>query len=555
MTILESKVDAQSPLFATQRQAMLGIVGELRALESKARAEEQSKRARFEGRGQILPRERVRRLLDRGSPWLELSTLCGYQLHDDTDGSLAGGNIIAGIGYVAGTRVMISATNYVIKGGTMTPLGVVKSQRVQEIALEQKLPLVSLVESGGANLRYQAEMFVMGGKGFANQARLSAAGVPQVTVVHGSSTAGGAYIPGLSDYVIMVKKRAKVFLAGGPLVYAALGEVAEEEELGGAEMHARVAGTTELVAEDDADAIRLAREVVAGLDWNRAGAGLGTNRRRSPDLGVDGERVTPPRYSIDELCGVVPADHKKPYDCREIIARVVDDSDFLEFKPDYDAQTICGRARIGGRAVSILGNNGPITPAGATKATHFIQASCQAGIPLVYLMNTTGYMVGTASEQAGIVKHGSKMIQAVSSARDFVPQITVVVGGSFGAGNYGMCGRGMGPSFIFAWPSSRTSVMGGEQAAQVMEVVTREKWKREKRAVSEAEETSLAKTSAATIAQFDAESHAFAASARLFDDGLIDPRDTRAVLAFTLSICAEARGRVLVTNSFGVARP
>jgi geranyl-CoA carboxylase beta subunit len=542
VTILESKVDAASPLFATQRDAMLGVVGELRALESKARAEEQSKRARFEGRGQILPRERVRRLLDRGSPWMELSTLCGYQLHDDSDGSLAGGNIIAGIGYVAGTRVMISATNYVIKGGTMTPLGVVKSQRVQEIALEQKLPLVSLVESGGANLRYQAEMFVMGGKGFANQARLSAAGVPQVTVVHGSSTAGGAYIPGLSDYVIMVKKRAKVFLAGGPLVFAALGEVAEEEELGGAEMHARIAGTTELLAEDDADAIRLAREVVASLDWNRGHS-------------ADDANVKPPRYSIDELCGVVPADHKKPYDCREIIARVVDDSDFLEFKPDYDAQTICGRARIGGRAVSILGNNGPITPAGATKATHFIQASCQAGIPLVYLMNTTGYMVGTASEQAGIVKHGSKMIQAVSNARDFVPQITVVVGGSFGAGNYGMCGRGMSPSFIFAWPNSRTSVMGGEQAAKVMEVVTREKWKREKRAVSEAEETGLSRMSAATIAQFDAESHAFAASGRLFDDGLIDPRDTRAVLAFTLSICAEARARTLVSSSFGVARP
>ena len=547
MTILESKVNTASETYTAQRSAMLAVVGELRALEAKARDEERAKGARYEARGQILPRERVRRLLDRGSPWLELSTLCGYKMHDDTDGSLAGGNVIAGIGYVAGTRVLVSATNYVIKGGTMTPLGVLKSQRVQEIALEQKLPLVSLVESGGANLRYQAEMFVMGGKGFANQARLSAAGVPQITVVHGSSTAGGAYIPGLSDHVIMVKNRAKVFLAGGPLVFAALGEVAVEEDLGGAEMHARIAGTTELVATDDADAIRAAREVVRSLDWRRAeGASAAPGQ---------GSGAAPPRHDIDELCGAVPVDHRKPYDCREIIARIVDDSDFLEFKPDYDAQTLCGRARIGGRAVSIIGNNGPITPAGAQKATHFIQASCQAGIPLVYLMNTTGYMVGTASEQAGIVKHGSKMIQAVANARAFVPQITVVVGGSFGAGNYGMCGRGMSPSFIFAWPSSRTSVMGGEQAAKVMEVVTRDKWKREKREVSAAEEAALMKASAATIAQFDAESHAFAASARLFDDGLIDPRDTRSVLAFTLAICADARARTLRTSSFGVARP
>jgi geranyl-CoA carboxylase beta subunit len=366
-----------------------------------------------------------------------------------------------------------------------------------------------------------------------------------VTVVHGSSTAGGAYIPGLSDYVIMVKKRAKVFLAGAPLVYAALGEHAVEEDLGGAEMHARIAGTTELVAEDDADAIRAAREVVRSLDWKRA--------ERSDD--GHASSVKPPRHDIDELCGAVPVDHKKPYDCREIIARIVDDSDFLDFKPDYDAQTVCGRARIGGRAVGILGNNGPITPAGAQKATHFIQASCQAGIPLVYLMNTTGYMVGTASEQAGIVKHGSKMIQAVANARAFVPQITIVVGGSFGAGNYGMCGRGMSPSFIFAWPNSRTSVMGGEQAAKVMEVVTRDKWKREKREVSAAEEAGLAKISAGTIAQFDAESHAFAASARLFDDGLIDPRDTRSVLTFVLAVCADAKARQLPQSSFGVARP
>ena len=453
MTILESKVDTASETYIAQRQAMLAAIGELRTLEAKARAAEVAKRERYEGRGQILPRERVRRMLDRGSPWLELSTLCGYKQHDDTDGSLAGGNIIAGIGYVSGTRVIVVATNYVIKGGTMTPFGVQKSQRLQEIALNERLPMVSMIESGGANLRYQSEMFVMGGKSFANQARLSAAGIPQVTIVNGSSTAGGAYIPGLSDYVVMVKKRAKVFLAGAPLVFAALGERADEEELGGADMHARVAGTTEFVAENDADAIRVARAIVASLGWKRA---------EPTRLDV----VKPPRYDIDELCGAVPVDHKRPYDCREIIARIADDSDFLDFKPELDAQTVCGRARIAGRAVSIIGNNGPITPAGANKATHFIQASCQAGIPIIYLQNTTGFMVGTAAEQAGIVKHGSKMIQAVANASAVVPQITIVVGGSFGAGNYGMCGRGMGPSFIFAWPNARTSVMGGEQAGK-----------------------------------------------------------------------------------------
>ena len=545
VTILESKVDRASETYAAQRAAMLAVVFELRALEAKARDEERTKGVRYQERGQILPRERVRRLLDRGSPWLELSTLCGYRMHDDVDGSLAGGNVIAGIGYVAGARVLVSATNYVIKGGTMTPLGVLKSQRIQEIALEQKLPLVSLVESGGANLKYQAEMFVMGGRGFANQARLSAAGVPQVTVVHGSSTAGGAYIPGLSDYVIMVKKRAKVFLAGAPLVYAALGEQAVEEDLGGAEMHARVAGTTELVAEDDADALRAAREVVRNLDWKRA--------ERDLPAALAGEAAAL-RHGRAVRRGFPSTTRSRTTAARSSPASSTRATSSNSSRTTTYRRSAAARASAGA-PVSILGNNGPITPAGATKATHFIQASCQAGIPLVYLMNTTGYMVGTASEQAGIVKHGSKMIQAVSNARDFVPQITLVVGGSFGAGNYGMCGRGMSPSFIFAWPNSRTSVMGGEQAAKVMEVVTRDKWKREKRAVSAAEEAGLMKVSAATIAQFDAESHAFAASARLFDDGLIDPRDTRSVLSFVLSVCADGRARTLPTNSFGVARP
>jgi geranyl-CoA carboxylase beta subunit len=540
MPVIESKVDTHSAQFRQNREDMLAKVAEFRAVEAKGRAEEESKRAKFHKRGQLMPRERVHMMLDRGSPWLELCTLAGYKHHDDKDGSLAGGNTIIGIGYVSGTRCLVSASNFAIKGGTMTPWGVQKGLRVQEIALEQKLPTVSMIESGGANLLYQAEVFIPGGRTFANQARKSAAGLPQVTVVHGSSTAGGAYMPGLSDYVIMVRKRAKVFLAGPPLLKAATGEVATDEALGGAEMHSQVSGVSEFLAENDADGIRIAREVVRSLDWNKG----------RPRLEL--RPVRAPLYDIEELCGVVPVDYRKPYDCREVIARIVDGSEFLEFKSEYDAQTICGRAVIHGHPVGIIGNNGPITTAGATKAGQFIQLCCQAGIPLVYLMNTTGYMVGTESEQGGIVKHGSKMIQAVANAT--VPQITIVIGASFGAGNYGMCGRGFGPDFIFAWPNSRTAVMGGEQAARVMSIVTRDKWAKEGKQMGPNDEKMLAMLEKNIIDQFDRESTAFAATARLFDDGLIDPRDTRKVLGYCLSITREARARSVFPNSFGVAR-
>jgi geranyl-CoA carboxylase beta subunit len=542
--IIESKIDTGSAAFRQNREDMLKAIAEFRAIEAKGQAEEESKRERFHQRGQMLPRERVHRMLDRGSPWLELATLCGYRMHDDKDGSMAGGNTVTGIGYVSGARCMVMASNFAIKGGTMTPWGVQKTLRIQDIALEQKLPCVSMVESGGANLLYQAEVFIPGGRTFANQARLSAAGIPQITVVHGSSTAGGAYMPGLSDYVVMVRKRAKVFLAGPPLLRAATGEIASDEDLGGAEMHAQVAGTAEFLAENDADGIRIAREIVRNLDWNRQFQG----NRPQPVL----REVRAPLYDIEELCGVVPVDYRKPYDCREVIARIADGSEFLEFKSEYDPQTLCGRAAIHGHTVGIIGNNGPITTRGAVKAGQFIQLCDQAGLPLVYLMNTTGYMVGSESEQGGIVKHGSKMIQAVANAR--VPQITVVVGGSFGAGNYGMCGRGFGPDFIFAWPNSRTSVMGGEQAARVMSMITREKWAKEGKAVGEAEEKQLAAIESNIVKQFDRESNAFAATARLFDDGLIDPRDTRRVLGYTLSICEEARARTVQGSSFGVAR-
>ena len=540
MTTLDSHIDCGSETFQRHREEMLACLAQVRAVQQKVRDTEAEQAAKFRKRKQLLPRERIQRMLDRGSPFLEISSLAGYRMHDDKDGALAGGNTIAGIGYVEGVRCMLSASNSAIKGGTVTPWGMRKSLRVQEIALQQKLPLISMVESGGANLLYQAEMFIEGGRIFANQARLSAAGIPQVTVVHGSSTAGGAYMPGLSDYVVMVRNQAKVFLAGPPLLLAATGEVATDEVLGGAQMHGQVAGTCEFVAENDADGIRLAREIVASLDWNQARPAFAPREVRAP------------LYDADELCGVVPVDYRKPYDCREVIARVVDGSEFLDFKSEYDGHTVCGRAAIHGMPVGIIANNGPITVRGATKAGQFMQLCDQAGIPLVFLMNTTGYMVGSESEQGGIVKHGSKMIQAVANVR--VPRITVVLGASFGAGNYGMSGRGFDPDFIFAWPNARTAVMGGEQAAKVMGIVSREKYVRAGTPPGAEEEARLAALEAGIVAQFERDSHPLAGTARLYDDGLIDPRDTRRVLAYTLSICREARARTVNTSSFGVAR-
>jgi len=537
MAVIQSKVDTTSEAYAKNRADMLACVADLRAIEGKVRETEGRAKEKFEKRGQLLPRERVSLMLDRGSPFLEISTLCGYKHHDDSDGSLAGGNTIIGIGYVSGVRCLVVANNSAIKGGTMSPWGVQKTLRAQEIALENKLPIVLMVESGGANLMYQQEVFIPGGRTFRNQAQLSAAGIPQVTIVHGSSTAGGAYLPGLSDYVIMVRKKAKVFLAGPPLLRAATGEIASDEDLGGAEMHAEVAGTAEILAEDDVDAILRAREIVKNLGWPKVPAA-------APIQGFQ-----EPRYSPDELCGAVPVDYRKPYDCREVIARIVDGSDFVEWKELYDAQIVCGRAMIEGHPVSILGNNGPITDRGSVKAAQFIQLSCQSNIPILYLQNITGYMVGTKAEQAGIVKHGSKMIQAVANAN--VPQITMVIGASFGAGNYGMCGRGFGPRFIFGWPNARTAVMGGEQAARVMAIVMGDKMAKQGNPVPE---DVLLQMAQPIIDQFDKESHPFHCSARLFDDGLVDPRDTRKVLALTLSVCREGDARPLKKTTFGVAR-
>jgi len=538
MPIIESRVDPSSESFGANRAQMLALIADFRALEQKVRDFSNSKRERFRARNQLLPRERVSLLIDRGAPWLELSTLAGFRMHDDDgDAGIQGGGGICGIGYVSGIRCIVCANDSAIKGGTSTPMGVKKNLRMQQIALENKLPTVRLVESGGANLLFQAEMFVEGGRGFANQARMSAAGIPQVTVVHGSSTAGGAYLPGLSDYVILVRNRAKVFLAGPPLLRAATGEIATDEELGGADMHATISGLGEYLAEDDADGIRIARDVMAKLPWN---AQLPA---RPPSSFKE------PHYPAEELAGVVPTDYRKPYDVREIIARVADDSDFLDFKPPYGPHTVCGHAEIEGQAVGLIGNNGPIDADGASKAAQFIQLCCQANMPIVYLQNTTGYMVGREAEQAGIIKHGSKMIQAVANAT--VPQLTIHVGASFGAGNYGMCGRAYDPRFIFAWPSNRIAVMGGEQAAKVMAIVTEEKLKREGKPVDAAKLKAMEQS---IIKRMEGESTALYATARLWDDGLIDPRDTRKVLGFCLSICREAELRPLKPNTFGVGR-
>ncbi|MEZ6186894.1 MAG: carboxyl transferase domain-containing protein [Planctomycetota bacterium] len=534
MPVLTTSLDPRSAAFAANRARMLAEVERVQALEARIRARSAGMRERFAARGQLLPRERLARLLDPGTPFLELSPLAGLGLHDD-DGErpLGGGNVV-GIGVVSGVRSMVFAHDSAIKGGSVTPLGLVKSLRAQEIACENKLPSINLVESGGANLLYQSQIHVEGGKVFRNMARASAQGLPQVTVVHGSSTAGGAYIPGLSDYVIMVRGKAQVFLAGPPLVKAAIGEDADEESLGGADMHARVSGLAEYVAEDDAHAVALARDVLASLGWDRA-----SEAAAAPE----------PRYPADELLGVVPADPRQPYDARELIARLVDGSELLEFKREFGVHTVCGHARLAGFPVGVVANNGPLLPACSVKAAQFIQLCCQSGTPLLYLQNTTGYMVGTEAEQAGAIKHGAKMIQAVSNAT--VPQLTLIVGGGYGAGNYGMCGRAFEPRFLFAWPSARVAVMGGEQIANVMERITRAKLERQGKPVDEA---GLAKLKAGLQAQLDAEERALFATARVWDDGIIDPRDSRRVLALALRTCWEAERRTLRPNTFGVAR-
>lgn len=534
MPVLESKIDTTSTSFKSNEAAMQAQLDKIRSIEALKSAAQEKARPLFDKRGKLLPKERLALLLDKGAPFLELSALSGYLMYDDKDGSGAGGSI-AGIGYVSGKRCMVIVSNSAVKGGTVTPAGLNKSLRLQDIALENKLPIVGLMEGGGANLQHVSDMFVEGARSFANQARLSAAGIPQITVVHGSSTAGGAYQPGLSDYVVMVRGRSKVFLAGPPLLKAATGEVANDEELGGAELHAEVTGTAEYLAEDDADGIRYARDIMARLPWKEPAR--------------TDKSYKEPAYTPDDLIGIVPADAKTPYDVREVIARIVDGSDFLDFKNDYDPQTVCGHAAIAGETIGIIGNNGPITPKGATKAAHFVQLCDQTGVPILFLHNTTGFMVGKDAEAGGVVKHGSKLIQAVTNAR--VPRISIHIGGSYGAGNYAMCGRGVDPRFVFSWPNVKTAVMGGAQAGMVLKIVGLEK---AKRMGVEADMDQLEKLEAATASQMDACSTALYGSARLWDDGIIDPRDTRKLLTYILDICRDADSRHLHPNTFGIAR-
>lgn len=540
MAVIESTIAPGSEAFKVNRAGMLALIDRMRMLEERTRAASASAKDRFHKRGQLLPRERVALVLDPGTPFIELSTLAGYMFDvPDADKSVPGAGVIAGIGFVSGIRCMVSANDAGIDAGALQPYGLDKTLRVQEMALENRLPYVQLVESAGANLlRYRVEDFVRGGNIFRNLARLSAAGLPVVTVTHGSSTAGGAYQTGLSDYIVMVRGRTRAFLAGPPLLKAATGEIATEEELGGAEMHTSISGLGDYLAEDDRDALRIARDIMAKLDWDR-----------SPTQ-EDRTSVLPPRYDAEELLGIMPMDHKRPVDMRQAIARFIDDSDFIEFGANYGSATICGQARIEGHAIGIITNNGPLDVAGANKATHFIQACCQSRTPLLYLNNTTGYMVGKAYEEAGMIKHGSKMIQAVTSAT--VPQITIYCGASFGAGNYGMCGRGFHPRFCFSWPNAKTAVMGGEQAAETMAIVTEAAAARKGKPI---ERDKLDAMKSKITAVFDGQMDVFSTSARVLDDGVIDPRDTRAVLAEVLAICREADARTPRRMQFSVARP
>ena len=539
MAVFKSKININSESFKENRAEMLTLIDKLNELNSRAPKISASKKPKFDKRGQILPRERLARLLDPGMPYLEIGNIAGYMLDtQDEEKSIPGSTIMAGIGFIAGVRTAIVVDDSGIKAGSLTTAGGYRLQRAQEIALKQKLPFVHLVESAGGDLmNYTVEGFVQGGTLFANLARLSKKGIPVLSILHGSSTAGGAYMPGLSDYVVGVKSGGKAFLAGPPLLKAATGEIASAEDLGGAEMHANVTGLIEYLAENDGEAVIMMREVVARLGWN--------DNCPTPPNHLWAE----PIYDADEIAGIVPTNYRKPYDVRELVARIVDGSDFSDFKPRYGVSTICLQAEIFGQKCGIISNNGPIDPDGAAKAGQFIQLMDQADTPLIFLQNTTGYMVGKDYEQGGMIKHGSKMIQAVTNTS--VPRITIMIGASFGAGNYGMCGRGYDPDFLMTWPNAMTGVMGGDQAATVMEIVANAQ---AERAGVEIDQARAKKQRDMLTHIFDSQAGAFYTSGHLCDDGMIDPRDTRQVLGFLLGTVWEGRNRTVKENSFGIAR-
>ena len=534
MTVLKSSIDTRAAEFAANAKAMQAAVDDLRAnVEAVKQGGGEAARERHTGRGKMLPRERVRALLDPGSPFLELSQLAAHGMYD---ADIPAAGIITGVGRIAGIECVVVCNDATVKGGTYYPVTVKKHLRAQEIARENNLPCVYLVDSGGANLPNQDEVFPDRdhfGRIFFNQATLSAAGVPQIAVVMGSCTAGGAYVPAMSDESVIVKEQGTIFLAGPPLVKAATGEVVTAEALGGADVHARTSGVVDHYAEDDAHALAIARRIAGHL-----------NRRKQVALEV--QEPQEPLFDAKEIYGVVPADLRKPYDVREVIARIVDASAFDEFKKLYGETLVTGFAHLHGYPVGIVANNGILFSESALKGAHFVELCCQRGIPLVFLQNISGFMVGQKYEAGGIAKDGAKLVTAVACAK--VPKFTVIIGGSFGAGNYGMCGRAYGPRFLFMWPNARISVMGGEQAAGVLAQIRRDNIEASGKKWSKKDEADF---KAPVLEQYELQGHPYYASARLWDDGIIDPADTRMVLGLSISAALNAP---IEPTKFGVFR-
>jgi acetyl-CoA carboxylase carboxyltransferase component len=531
MSVLASRLDTASEAYATNRTANLRLLSELAEQLALARAGGGERYvARHEARGKLLARERIELLVDRDAPFLELSPLAAW----GSDFQV-GASVVTGIGSVEGVECVIVANDPTVRGGATNPFTLRKTLRAMEIGERNRLPLVQLIESGGADLPTQAEIFIPGGAVFRNLTRLSRARIPTVALVFGNSTAGGAYVPGMSDHTIMVAGRAKVFLGGPPLVKVATGEDADEEELGGGEMHARSSGLADLLAVDERDCIRLGRQVVADLRWRKLGPGPSA-------------RADPPAYDPEELLGLAPVDLRAAADVREILARIVDGSRFDEWKPLYGANLVCGWASVHGFPVGVLANaRGVLFSEESNKAAHFIQLANKADLPLVFLQNTTGYMVGEHYEQRGIIKDGAKMINAVANST--VPHLTVLFGASYGAGGYGMAGRAYDPRLLFTWPASRTAVMGPEQLAGVMSILARASAEAGGRPFDEAADRAMRQ---AVEDQIEAESRPLFNTGLLYDDGIIDPRDTRTVLGIALSACHS--GEVKGTDGYGVFR-
>ena len=534
MSIINSKINTKSAEFSNNVSAMQVQVDDLKStLAHIAQGGGAKSCERHISRGKLLPRERVEGLLDPGSPFLELSALAAHDVYGE---EVPAAGIITGIGHVSGQECIIVANDATVKGGSYYPLTVKKHLRAQTIAAENNLPCIYLVDSGGANLPRQDEVFPDRdhfGRIFFNQANMSARNIPQIAAVMGSCTAGGAYVPAMADESIIVKEQGTIFLAGPPLVKAATGEVVTAEDLGGGDVHARISGVADHLANNDHHALDLARKAVARLN-------------RVKPINSDTKEAIEPVYDAQEIYGIVPVDSRKSYDVREIIARTVDGSDFDEFKALYGTTLVCGFARIFGYPVGIVANNGILFGESAQKGAHFIELCAQRKIPLVFLQNITGFMVGKQSENDGIAKHGAKMVTAVATAN--VPKFTVLIGGSFGAGNYGMCGRAYDPRFMFMWPNARISVMGGEQAAGVLAQVTRDKYERDGTQWSAEDEASFKHP---IIDNYEHQGHPYYASARLWDDGVIDPADTRMVLGLSISA---SHNRVIEDTKFGVFR-